>query len=398
MDKKELEFLYRQYINGLADTKQFETWMSSIKNDDLTPMIDQIVEQSYYDIETADLVDIEPLRAAEIFQAILSRNPSVKNKVRIWWSAVSSIAAAAVLVGAIIFFRFGADNSAMLVENSAATIHPGTSGATLTLNNGKQIVLSGAPQGILARQGAVEIAKNAKGQIIYSPTEYDQRINMQNTLSTANGQTYQLRLPDQTLVYLNAASSITYPASFAGSAYRTIHLKGEAYFEVAKDKKHPFIVKTDHQEVQVLGTHFNLNAYADMAETTTTLIEGSVAVYLNSRKNPTVPGAILKPSEQAVYNGSSINIREVETSDAVAWKNGYFMFSNERFERVMLSLSRWYNTRVNYEDSSLKDELIYAKLNRYDNLSKLLIMIEKTGKVKFSVYGNTITVSRKKQE
>jgi ferric-dicitrate binding protein FerR (iron transport regulator) len=212
------------------------------------------------------------------------------------------------------------------------------------------------------------------------------------TASTARGQTYQFTLPDGTKVWLNADSKISFPSQFSGEE-RKILLDGEGYFEVAHNKKQPFRVESKGQTVEVLGTHFNINAYKNEIVTTTTLLEGSVRVAaFNSatgREN-----IMLKPNQQSILNSNGAQVLNVDVSTVVGWKNGLFTYKNTQLSIVMRQIERWYNVSVHYNDNneSLKERLLSGSVSRYDNVSGILRAIELTGAVKFKVKDKTITV------
>jgi ferric-dicitrate binding protein FerR (iron transport regulator) len=211
---------------------------------------------------------------------------------------------------------------------------------------------------------------------------------------TPIGGTYQVTLPDGSRVWMNAASTLRFPSSFKGSALRKVELTGEAYFEVFKDKTHPFIVVSGAQQVEVLGTHFNINSYPDEPAVLTTLLEGAVRVNLVAG-NGSSRSAVLKPDQQGVLKGQSISVRHVDAAYAVAWKNGYFMFNSERLETAMNKISRWYNIRVEYRDASLKDETLLGTISKFDDIGKVLKMIGRTDVVTFKAEGNKIIINRK---
>jgi transmembrane sensor len=206
-------------------------------------------------------------------------------------------------------------------------------------------------------------------------------------LETTNGQTYRLQLPDQSKVWLNAASSIKFPVSFAGLKNRKVELTGEAYFEISKDKEHPFIVKTTQQEVQVLGTHFNINSYEDKQNTTTTLLEGSVKITNENKKEQ-----LLKPGETALVNNTAnILVSPADIKSAMTWKNGDFRFNEERIDEVMLKISRWYDIEVTYH-GPISKEKFSGKISRNKNISEVLNMLSYSNAVKFIVEGRRVTV------
>jgi transmembrane sensor len=319
--------------------------------------------------------------------------------IKQWYAAASII----VIVGSGILFILRLNHKP--IKNLAAAIKndvtPGGEKAILTLANGSKISLTDARNGNIARQAGVQIAKATNGQLIYtinasnaSPVTGatgrtgNAETLAYNTISTPIGGQYQVILPDGSKVWLNAMSSIKFPVSFSTLKERRIELSGEAYFEVEHDKEHPFKVITTKQEVEDLGTQFDVSAYADEAVTKTTLLGGSVKITAGNNTS------LLKPGQQAKLI-NNITVAEVNTQAVIAWKNGYFMFDDERLEDVMRQVSRWYNIKVVYTDENLKNETFGALSTRFANISILLNMMEQTGNVHFKINGSTITVSGK---
>ena len=258
-------------------------------------------------------------------------------------------------------------------------IAPGHNQATLTLANGKKIILVKGLSGTLAQQGNTQIGVNGQSAIAYTatvatvnqPTTY-------NTLSTAVGEQspYPLILPDGSKVWLNAQSSITFPTAFNGKE-RIVGITGEALFEVAHNAQHPFKVKTEKQTIEDIGTTFDVNAYADEPTTKTTLIEGKVKVN----------GMFLEPGQQT--DGAHINT--VNTRRYTAWRNGDFYFEDDNIQTVMRELSRWYNVKINYE-GDMTTESFDAQISRNKNISAVLHILENTKGVHFKIEGRRITV------
>jgi transmembrane sensor len=271
----------------------------------------------------------------------------------------------------------------------ATDVLPGKNKAVLTLADGKKISLSDAMNGDIAKEAGFSITKTADGQLVYNIAESknteDTRLN---TISTPNGGEWQIRLPDGSTVWLNAASSIQYPLNIGTAKQRVVKLDGEAYFEVAKNKAHPFIVETDNQSVEVLGTHFNINSYHDEIVTKTTLLEGSVRVLHPS----TNQSEILKPGEQSIVSISGIDVKGVDVDEAIAWKNGYFMFNNEKQESILRKVARWYNVEIEYADPAAKEVMYYGTVSRFEKISKVLTKFEQTGEVRFDIKGNKVIV------
>ncbi len=314
--------------------------------------------------------------------------PEGKNKTLKLWLQIAAVAAvlAVVYIG-VYFFNNRSEKVATVPTTPVHDIKPGDFGATLTLANGRKISLANASKGEIGRESGIVITKSGDGTLLYEIDEKISDPNASNTLSTARGETYQVRLPDGTLVYLNAASSLTYTASLIENGKRMVNLTGEGYFEVAKDKQHPFIVKTGRQEVEVLGTHFNISSYADDEVEKTTLLEGSVKLSASGNNK------LLRPGQQARLSAGKIKISETDTDLAVAWKNNEFVIESENIETIMKMISRWYNLEVVYIGEKTTQRFS-GKVSRFDKLSKVLEIVESTGEARFDLKGRTVYVSK----
>jgi transmembrane sensor len=323
---------------------------------------------------------------AEVWQRLEERLASDSRRVNLWPRIVAVAAAIALMVLGLYFFNYnrGSQNKDPLL--AANDIVPGKVGATLTLANGQRIRLTAAMSGELATEAGVVITKSAEGQLVYEIKETEGETDRMNTLSTAKGETYQVRLPDSSLVWLNAASSLTYPVNLFRDGKRRVRLDGEGYFEIAKDQKHPFVVESKSQQIEVLGTHFNVNAYTDERVIRTTLLEGSVKIIQDEQSKQ------IKPGEQAMNAGSSITISQADTEFAIAWKNNKFIFDSQRIEDIMRMIARWYNVEVIYT-TKIPKETFWGSISRFDNVSRVLEKLESTEKVHFKVQGRKIYVS-----
>lgn len=315
-----------------------------------------------------------------------------KKQIRLWPRIVAAAAIAAAVFGAGVWY-FGnkpeLNNSGQFVSD----IGPGKNGATLTLANGQKILINDALTGNIASESGVKISKTADGQIIYEVLEGGSNALAYNTLTTTRGEQTSVRLPDGTLVFLNAESSLRYPNSFAKMEKRSVSLTGEGFFEVAKDKAHPFIVDAEGQVVEVLGTHFNINAYKNSNSVKTTLLEGSVRVSeLSGKLSKT-----LKPGQQAKLADNCIDVNEVVVEDAVAWKNGDFSYDGETLENIMKDVARWYNVEVVFQDEEIKRKEFFISVSRFDRISKLIKLMEKSKTIAFEVKGNRIFISKNKK-
>jgi len=270
---------------------------------------------------------------------------------------------------------------------------PGTQNAILTLGDGTRIALDSAANGNLAQQGSTKVIK-LNGQIAYTSNgKIAGEEPLLNTISTARGNQYMLILPDGTKVWLNAASSMRFPTAFKGNE-RKVEITGEAYFEIAKDASRPFKVMTGGGEVQVLGTHFNVNAYADEPTVKTTLLEGAVAVRKDNARLVLSPGqqAKFRPQTQSSGSGSPISlIRDVDTGHETAWKDGFFWFDNTDLPTLMRQVARWYDVEVEFK-GNITDDSFSGKVSRSVPLSRLLKVLEQY-EINFKVEGKKIIIS-----
>lgn len=374
------------------EDKQIIHLLEKRKTGTLSPREEAILE-SWYNHEAANInTEIDNNDLHKNLKLIGKRLPlSYPSSLKIIWPVITVAAAALIILsfGGYFLSRQKKINEInTLVKNDIA---PGKNKATLTLANGKKVILSDAANGKLATEAGVSIKKTKNGELIYVAdvvAETSQASPQFNTLETARGEQYQVILPDGSHVWLNAASSLKYPVTFAGKE-RLVELTGEAYFEVAHNKNMPFKVKTQQQEVEVLGTHFNINAYDDEKATATTLIEGSVKVTLASNNKNTV----IKPGQQAMVHNAYLAVQQVDTDDAIAWKNGYFQFNDENLENIMRQISRWYDVDVQYQDNTLKAQTFGGTVSRYKNVSEVIKTLEFTNAVHFEVEGKRIVVT-----
>lgn len=268
---------------------------------------------------------------------------------------------------------------------------PGGPKATLTLADGRIITLDNAQNGEVAQQGNASVIKK-NTQLIYNASYLKSSTgNLApafNTLTTPHGGEYQLTLPDGSKVMLNAESSIKFPTAFVGKE-RRVEIKGEAYFEVTKNVKKPFIVQANNKaEVRVLGTHFNINAYDNEVMIKTTLLEGSVQV--SSSLNHLV---ILKPGQQATLDGKGkMEVVNVDTEEAVAWKNGRFLFINQDLSTIMRNMARWYGINVIYTNTEVQKLKFNVDIRKYENFEKVKEIMELTEKLNIEINGKTVRV------
>ncbi|TSJ38895.1 DUF4974 domain-containing protein [Mucilaginibacter corticis] len=303
---------------------------------------------------------------------------------------LSAAAALLLLIGSgIWFFHKPTDQSALDLQ-AKNRIAPGSNRAILQLANGSRIDLSSANKGVIAQQAGVAIHKNAQGILVYTINAGNTTNNSgnptgENSIITPRGGQYQVILPDGTQVLLNAASSLTYPVVFSGGE-RLVKLSGEAYFEVAKDKAHPFKVSSGTQTVTVLGTHFNINAYSDETSTKTTLLEGSVEVTSGNNETRIIPG-----QQALLASDGQLSKKTVDPDKEVAWKNGLFSFDGDDVKTIMRQIARWYNVDISYS-GALPDEKFYGEITRSSKLADVLRIME-INNVHFDIDGRHLTVT-----
>jgi transmembrane sensor len=375
MTRDQYLLLYEKYLNGEATPEEQKTLL---------------LYQDHFELETHDTGD-DSAKYAEVKQRILKRlNQSTRERSvilpgRVWWSAAAVLI---IVSAALSLFHHKPDVRPVAIRQSVIKqdIRPGKNSATLTLANGKAISLNNAANGTISQQGNITVKKKKDGMLEYVMAQGSSSSKpVINTISTPRGGQYQLVLPDGTAVWLNAASSLQFPSSFTGKD-RIVELTGEAYFEVAKNKKMPFKVKFNNTEIEVLGTHFDIKSYDD-EETNATLMEGSIKIRKNNQEK------ILLPGQQATVSGKTgnLNVVQANTQEALAWKNGLFMFHNASIKSIMKTAARWYDVDVNYIGRQNENEY-GGKISKYKNISELLKNLELTGTVRFKVEGRRVTV------
>ncbi len=304
---------------------------------------------------------------------------------------VAAIFTLILLVGSVMYYLLPRPTENIrLTENIIA---PGSAKAVLILADGTSVGLTDEDKVI--EQKGMKLA-NSTGKLTYDNQIKTKLSPLINTLSIPRGGEYQLELSDGTKVWLNSMTRLKYPIAFSEGVRKVFLEEGEAYFEVAHDANHPFIVATNKgMEVEVLGTSFNLMAYEEETEIQTTLVEGSVQVKLNNHEKVRI-----KPGEQACFNksGMSVVVNAVDVNPYIAWRNGRFVFEQEMLLGIMTKLSRWYDVDVFYQNESVKNKRLSANLKRYDSIHSFLDLFEQVSSLHFEVNGRTILVKEGMKE
>jgi len=370
MQPRDIKDLIERYNNGTTTPDEnalVESWYLKYQHDD--PYL------SHFQLEE----DQE-----ESLDKLLNTIQGRSKKIQLSRLAIAASILFFLAVGGY-FISSNSRQQIAITKPQKQDIAPGGNKAILTLGDGSTILLNSAKIGRLARQGNIIIRKAANGQISYNDisSSHNSKSAVYNTAATPQGGQYQFILADGTKVWLNASSSIKYPVVFNGNE-RRVELTGEAYFEVAHNAKKPFKVISNGQTVEVLGTHFNINAYNDEQAVKTTLLEGSVKVSAGGVSNT------IKPGEQAKFEHGFINVMKVDPDEAVAWKNGFFFFEDNDIKEVMLQLSRWYGVDIKYE-GQLASRRFSGEISRNVNLSQILDILS-FKQIHCKIDGKTIIV------
>ncbi len=380
MTREEFNRLYEKYLSGKCSEEEqaeLENYQDSLK-----------LNAEVWDNKTmGDHGEIKQSIQEKLRNSIEGHNRIKRFSIWGWQSAAAAILI--LLISGIYYYQKSSDP--VLVKTGIPRfkndILPGNNKAILTLGDGSKIDLDDAKTGILASESNIDIKKTSQGQLEYTAGNQGENPVKYNILSTPMGGEYRLVLPDGSKVWLNSGSILRFPTIFNGPE-RIVELRGEAYFEIAKNAQMPFRVRTNNaMDIKVLGTHFNVMAYDDEKNINTTLIEGSVEVLKGSGKT------MLKPGQEAILNRGSGNIKvaPADVEQAIAWKNGNFIFYNENIESIMRKVSRWYNVDVFYQGNLINKDFA-GTISRNKNVSELLKMLELTGAVHFSIDGRRITV------
>ncbi|RYY60664.1 MAG: FecR family protein [Chitinophagaceae bacterium] len=392
-----LRLLWEKYVHDQKlDAAQLRQLRDLVQDPANQPLVAELLDSTYSETTNDVAAELAPAAAFhetwEKLQHIdqVRSAPVVSLRPRSNWR---KYAAAAVLVLAIGFtmYRFtrSTDTVALVdptpARNDDSLIAPGGNKATLTLADGSVVSLNDQANGVVASQGATSVVKLSNGELAYQVAEGSSTPAGYNSITTPRGGKYQVALPDGSKVWMNAESSLRYPTSFSSNE-RIVELTGEAYFEVAHNPSKPFHVMVNKMDIKVLGTHFNVMAYANEDIIATTLVEGSVQLNSPLHKMQLKPGQQGVQPENGVFQlNENPDIRQV-----LAWKNDYFQFNNERVDKLMRQLERWYDVSVVYENG-LPDRKFGGKIPRSSPLKDVLKALELSD-VKFRVSGKTITV------
>ncbi|MBO9591950.1 MAG: DUF4974 domain-containing protein [Niabella sp.] len=389
-DQQRLRYLLKGFAHNAIAEEEIEEMLLLLRQDANNTALHALIGELRN--EAGEAVPAVSVDWEKIWNAV---QPAPR---RIPWHRWRAVAAVAGMLGIALFLWLSRNKvppqavvKRVPVRQQQKEILPGGDRAVLTLADGSQIVLDSAANGKLASQGNTDIIKLANGQLAYKGTGGKANELLYNTMRTPRGGQYKLILPDGSKVWLNALSAIRYPASFTGND-RRVAIAGEVYFEVVKDPARPFKVSLlpgsgkEGMEVEVLGTHFNVNAYSDELLANTTLLEGSVKV------NQAAGSIVIRPGQQAQVNqGGKINVTSnVDVAGVVAWKDGHFIFRDTDLKTIMHQLTRWYDVDVQYA-GNIPERYFTADISKNKTLSGVLKILEQSN-IHFEIQGRTITV------
>lgn len=383
MTHEEFLRLLKKYNDGIASDEE-KKLIHAYYN--LFDVLDEPTERKFTNNELNQLkAAIHKQLIPQINTKELKKQP---HQSYIGWAAASIILLLGI--GVLLFSNKVTTKRLSKQTISASDIHPGGKRATLILDDGRSIPLDDQGRGLITAKRDVTIKKTDSSELSYVlANQVSQTAATVHRLVTPVGGQYNLTLADGTKVWLNASSSLKFPSHFSGNT-RVVELVGEGYFEVAQNKTHPFIVEVGDNKVEVLGTHFNISAYQNEAQMTTTLLEGAVKVSTASVQQLLIPG------NQAVINAqqSAIQVSMVNTQQAVAWKDGLIYMKDESLEKIMRKLARWYDVEVSYADHIDKSMTFSGVVSSNKSIRSVLNIMESTEDIHFTLKGRRIMVTR----
>jgi len=390
-DRQRLLSLLAQYAENNISPQDFEELCAYMNQPDADPVLLQALAEVSKDLALKPIIAEDKDRVylqIKNHPDFVTAKPAKNAGLRIFWRGA---AAAILILGIGIGYKLLNTPATKPAEITAKTfakekIDMGNQMAVLTLANGKQVALGKSKSGSVTDEGTYSVDQQ-KGLLKYNnAADNAGPVDAFNTVTIPRGSNYQLILSDGTKVWLNTNSSLTYPVAFNGKS-REVTLTGEAYFEVVHNSAKPFIVNNALANVTVLGTHFNVKAYSD-EKMTTTLLNGSVKV---SKRNG--GSAIIKPDQEAVvsYAQTNVGVQDIDAEEAIAWKNGYFLFNNQNIKEVMQTISRWYDVDIEYQ-GNMAGKTFGGTIARFEHVETLLKSIELTGVIHFKKEGRRIIV------
>jgi transmembrane sensor len=395
MSDQRLKYLFELYTNGectvLEERELFALALASKNEIEVEGLLDEYWERQK--IEFLMPEENALLMAEKILQTQMEEDRKVR---KLNWKKIAIAASVLLLVGLGNYFSFFNNKKQASIQLASEEerfkdgLKPGSDGAILRITNGQSINLDTAADGTLVMQSNTLVRK-LNNELVYQPENgaKNKKDVVINTLETKRGNKYKLTLADGTNVWLDAASSITFPSMFIGDE-RKVSITGQVYFEVKEDKAHPFMVDVAGKgTIEVLGTKFNVNAYDNDGIIKTTLLGGSVKM----RSTGTQETAILKPGEQSQLSNNSLSVvGGVNLNEVMAWKNGFFVFNDADITTIMRQVERWYDVDVVFEYKT--KQVFVAEVPRDVNAADFFRILEATGWIHFRIEGKKVVVMK----
>lgn len=384
MESVRLKFLAAKIAKGTASDEELKAYAMHLLYLEKYNKLDEL--------DTEERTLLKDMMQKKIMDQLFQEQK--ERRVRKWYS--TSVAAAVILLCGVFvcflwYLRKEDTRKEVILAAKPTEITPGKNRATLTLSDGSKIALEETGNGKIASQGRTEILKSEDGTLRYQDNlrQGEDTTPVSNSIYTPIGGQFQLVLPDGSNVWLNAASSITYPTRFTGKE-RRVRVSGEAYFEVKRNRIQPFVVEMAHQQIEVLGTSFNVKDYPE-SFSETTLLSGGVKVSM-ARRGGLPQEVLLKVGEKTTIEAGGLVVRKADVEEAIAWKMGFFKFQDD-IKNIMPQIARWYDVEIVYQLNTNRNLAFGGKIARSRPLNEVLGLLEETGNVHFKQVGRRVMVT-----
>ena len=377
-DQIDIETLILKYLQGKlaeGEKRQLDEWLKDDRNKKL---FSRLVNKQRILVKMERLDEYDWEKSWKVMERKLRERKKFSWK---YWGMVASLLGI-VLLGTWVFMEKNEKKSPVVVMRG---VEPGGVFAELVLPDGKIVELNKDSNNLFLGESG-KVLRNENGVLFLTQDSVQLQKVGYSEIRTPRGGEYQVVLPDNSIVWLNADSKLRFPLTFSGKE-RRVFASGELYFQVAKDSLSPFRIEVEGlYEVEVLGTEFNVRAYSDLPSATT-LVDGRVLIRDKGTK------VVLKPGEQAVKGKhGEVVVREVDVAPYIAWKQGYFLFEDERLEDILNELARWYDVNVFFENSSVREERFSVDMPRHESFEEVLRLIEQTRSIEIGIEGNNVFV------
>ena len=377
-DQIDIEILILKYLQGKlaeGEKRQLDEWLKDDRNKKL---FSRLVNKQRILVKMERLDEYDWEKSWKVMEKKLHERKKFSWK---YWGMVASLLGI-VLLGTWVFMEKNEKKSPVVVMRG---VEPGGVFAELVLPDGKIVELNKDSNNLFLGESG-KVLRNENGVLFLTQDSVQLQKVGYSEIRTPRGGEYQVVLPDNSIVWLNADSKLRFPLTFSGKE-RRVFASGELYFQVAKDSLSPFRIEVEGlYEVEVLGTEFNVRAYSDLPSATT-LVDGRVLIRDKGTK------VVLKPGEQAVKGKhGEVVVREVDVAPYIAWRQGYFLFEDERLEDILNELARWYDVNVFFENSSVREERFSVDMPRHESFEEVLRLIEQTRSIEIGIEGNNVFV------